>query len=1244
MDAAQKLFKNIAILTAATLLLSTVALAQPTLVVTPTTVPIGATGYNTANVNSSDGTTVTYTIGAPSYTGGDPAWLAVSGVGTTPETLTFNAHNVAGLSLAVHTATVLLSPTNGTAAVTITVTYDTTGGGGGTGSSTLTASVSAVTLDSIHTSATVNIGTTSGIAITAGVTWAIQSGTISWLSATLNPFVVAPGTGSILTIFGAPAGLTAGTYQGTVTLTPSTGTPLTINVTLTVGANGGGAWSAFPSSVTWNYTTGGISPTQVETVTTTSGGSSYNVNTTQTSSYHWLLVAGNGGFPVSNVSFIPVGAAFTLSVGSQANSLTQGTYTDQAIITDAFGAEQFRVTVTLTVNGGASLGLTINPGTVTLAAAVSGALQSQVINVTSSTGGILSVAGCNLLSWLTCTLPSNTTLQANVGVGVTVYANPSGFPASTQTGTLQIQVGSQSGTVSVSLVIGGGGATGSGAVAPTALAFDYEFGTNTSFVTQQKLVITGAPGAWSLTKTVDSPTGGAWLRVSPSSGSALPDPSNGSPIVSIDPTGLAVGSYSGSITVTTSGGTQVINVTLHVLSSTIILPNPAGTLVFTAQTGQPRPAPQGLFWSDSDNGLSLSTSPVTATTSNPWITLSGPAQGTVTVNVDHSTLAAGVYSGTITLTQTGAANSPTTVPVILVVHAAGGTVGPLTFLPNSFSFSSTNGSTPNGAQMNVSADAPTSFVASIAYSNGSGSWLTVTNNSTNNTTNGNGANMLAGSTPVNLGLSVNPAGLSTGSYGAIISFTASTGIVVQTVNVTLTVNNPGGGTTGNVTVSPTLLTFAAAQGSNPAAQTVSVSSAAGAAGVTFTTQVTAGGTWLSTSASALNTTPATLTISVNSSVLAANTYSGNILITPSGGLAVNIPVTLTVTAPAAISATPTSLTFDYRLGDAAPAAKPLTVSGSGVAFTATATSTGNWLVVTPATGTAPGTVNVSINKDNISATGTLNGTVLVAATGGTPGSTTVNVTLNVTSLLPTLSRVTNAASYASNAISPGEIITLFANDPAHPIGPATPALLTLDASGNVATSIGGVQVTVQGFNCPMIYASASQVSAVVPYEVKFYATATVLVKYIGQGSNGVLMTVATTVPGLFTTLATGTGPGAILNSDLSPNSAANPAARGDIVVIYMTGEGETSPGGVTGKVTTVASPPAPLTPGPLLQPSVMIGGQPAQWTFAGEAPGFVSGVMQLNVVVPTNIAAGDQPIVVTIGGIPSQQGVIVSVK
>src|ERR1035441_7441205 len=131
------------------------------------------------------------------------------------------------------------------------------------------------------------------------------------------------------------------------------------------------------------------------------------------------------------------------------------------------------------------LGLRVNAGQVRSFVQVAiDARQSQVITVTSSTGGTLSVAGCTVLSWLTCTLPSNSILQPNAGVGITVYGNPSGFLASTQTSQLTIQVGSQSGTVSVSLVIGGGGggAAGTSPVAPTALSFDYEFGIGRAHV------------------------------------------------------------------------------------------------------------------------------------------------------------------------------------------------------------------------------------------------------------------------------------------------------------------------------------------------------------------------------------------------------------------------------------------------------------------------------------------------------------------------------------------------------------------------------------------------------------------------------------------------------------------------------------------------------------------------------------------------------------------------------------------
>jgi uncharacterized protein (TIGR03437 family) len=69
-----------------------------------------------------------------------------------------------------------------------------------------------------------------------------------------------------------------------------------------------------------------------------------------------------------------------------------------------------------------------------------------------------------------------------------------------------------------------------------------------------------------------------------------------------------------------------------------------------------------------------------------------------------------------------------------------------------------------------------------------------------------------------------------------------------------------------------------------------------------------------------------------------------------------------------------------------------------------------------------------------------------------------------------------------------------------------------------------------------------------------------------------------------------------------------------------------------------------VTPAPLLAVTVTINSQPAQYAYAGEAPGLVAGMMQLNVKIPANAPSGALPIVVSIGGNPSQNGVTVSVQ
>ena len=134
-------------------------------------------------------------------------------------------------------------------------------------------------------------------------------------------------------------------------------------------------------------------------------------------------------------------------------------------------------------------------------------------------------------------------MVANQQSTFTVYANPAGLTAATYSSSIAVTVGGQSGTLTVTLVVGsgsGGGGTGSTAVAPTSLNFTYHLGSPAFAIAQQKLVITGPAGPWSASISSGTP----WLKMSPTSGSALPNPaaSSENPIVYIDPSGLATGS------------------------------------------------------------------------------------------------------------------------------------------------------------------------------------------------------------------------------------------------------------------------------------------------------------------------------------------------------------------------------------------------------------------------------------------------------------------------------------------------------------------------------------------------------------------------------------------------------------------------------------------------------------------------------------------------------------------------------
>ena len=203
-------------------------------------------------------------------------------------------------------------------------------------------------------------------------------------------------------------------------------------------------------------------------------------------------------------------------------------------------------------------------------------------------------------------------------------------------------------------------------------------------------------------------------------------------------------------------------------------------------------------------------------------------------------------------------------------------------------------------------------------------------------------------------VSVSATGLPVGNYAGDIVLTANASPV--TVQVTLAVSSgtvtPTG---GNVTVTPTTLSYSAVVGgAAPNSQTLTVSSASGSSSVPFTAVASSTGNWLSVSPTS-GSTQDLLTVSVNQANLSAGNLSGSITITPTNGTPVVVQVSLSLVSEPSISVSPGSLTFGYQHGSGtivSPGQLVVTSSGGTASFTASASSNGNWLSVTPTSGSA----------------------------------------------------------------------------------------------------------------------------------------------------------------------------------------------------------------------------------------------------------------------------------------------------
>ena len=219
--------------------------------------------------------------------------------------------------------------------------------------------------------------------------------------------------------------------------------------------------------------------------------------------------------------------------------------------------------------------------------------------------------------------------------------------------------------------------------------------------------------------------------------------------------------------------------------------------------------------------------------------------------------------------------------------------------------------------------------------------------------------------------------------------------------------------------------------------------------------------------------------------------------------------------------------------------------------------------------------------------------------------------------------VVNAGSFAPG-VTPGGLATIFGTD----LSPANGVVVTNQVPW--PAMLNGVAVTVGGVRA-RLYSLATlrgqeQISFQVPFEANGSAVE-LTVENNNLRSNPVLVPLRAAQPGVF--LIDGRN-GAFLHADFRLVTAAAPAARGEVLQLYLTGLGAVTPAISTGEVAPSQEPLARTG----VTPQVSVSGVNAELFYSGLAPGLI-GVYQLNFRVPENASTGSVEVIVNANGVPS---------
>src|ERR1035437_5514716 len=726
----------------------------------------------TVNVTSSTGAPINFTLSYP-----NSPWLKVNGqllgiVGTTPAAVNITA-NI--------TVTGGASSNN---AIAVTFTVSTIGVNPASLAFPYTVLSNIFPASQVITlSSSVATQCTAAAATTSGGSW------FTLLQNSCN----SPGSLTVLINNAVVAGLAPNTYNGTVTITPSPasqGPAFVVPVTLTVSPTP--PVTVNPPSLLLNFQTGigAANPSQAFTISTTA---SQPLGFTISQSGEFVNISSfSPSINGSTSSATPAQITYTVNP----SGLALGAHTGTIMLSTPQGTpQQTNIPVTLNVSNTALLN--VPNATLNFTGQLGNTPAAQTVNITA-TNGILnySVSTSNYnpsgnTGWLSVANAGNT------GTPLTVSVNPAGLAPGTYTATVSVlsaTQGSVAQTFPVVLKV-----TNDPTISASAstLSFPYQIGQSVPATQSVKITSsTGVPLNYSVSLATTT-CGSAWLQAANANNSLSGvTPPNDNLTVAVAPAGLAAGTCSGTLTINATNpatGAAVVNspisiaVTLFVSTSAQLVLTPANLQPFTVGVGAASPPQQTIALTSTSSDVLNYPVPFQSNNGGSWL-FAGPQTGStsagfnvLTVTVITPGLAAGAYSGTVTVTATGpggaaVADSPVIIPVTLNVSA-----GSLTLSATDLTFpdQTLGGPAPAAQTVTIGSNGQALNYSAVANSKNSVTWLAVTPASGNTSLNGT------------LTVSVDGSKLTAGTYtGSLVATAPGGGDRPPTINRKSTSLNP----------------------------------------------------------------------------------------------------------------------------------------------------------------------------------------------------------------------------------------------------------------------------------------------------------------------------------------------------------------------------------------------------------------------------------------------------------------------